>query len=340
MANSSDTRLKALSAWLTQDLKLTVGDLLPASSDASFRRYFRAQVGDDSFIVMDAPPSHEDVRPFINVSRLLRSAGVQAPKVHAHDIDRGFLLLCDFGTRLYLDSLDEDSADQLYADAMETLVRLCKGVAIQSCDLPPYDEARLRGEIDLFGEWFLARLLERETTPQEQSVLEKTWRLLVESALEQTAVCVHRDYHSRNLMITESDNPGVLDFQDAVIGPVTYDLVSLLRDCYISWPQERVERWVRQYHRRLLDDGLVTETNAERFLRWFDLMGMQRHIKVLGIFSRLHLRDGKTGYLKDIPRTLNYVTGVCERHPELADFLAFLQDGIVQQTYSLLGKPS
>jgi len=340
MANSPDTRLVALSAWLHRDLKLDVETIRPASSDASFRRYFRAKIGEDSFIVMDAPPAHEDVRPFIKVSRLLRAAGVQAPKIHAHNINSGFLLLCDFGNLPYLDCLNGENADQLYGDAMESLIRMKRGVDIQTCELPPYDETRLRAEVDLFGEWFLDRLLGREPTSNERSILEKTWRFLVGSALEQPTVCVHRDYHSRNLMITSSDNPGVLDFQDAVIGPISYDLVSLLRDCYITWPRERVENWVRQYHRRLLDEGLVNETNVERFLRWFDMMGLQRHVKVLGIFSRLYLRDGKAGYLRDIPRTLNYIVGVCENYPEIDDFHAFLQDGVIQQTYSLLGQPS
>ena len=340
MSNSPDTRLVALSAWLHRDLKLDVEYIRPASSDASFRRYFRTKIGEDSFIVMDAPPLHEDVRPFIKVSQLLRAAGVQTPKIHAHNIDNGFLLLCDFGNLPYLDSLNGENADQLYGDAMDSLIRMKRGVDVKTCELPPYDATRLRAEVDLFGKWFLERLLGREPTSNEQSILDKTWRLLIESALEQPKVFVHRDYHSRNLMITASDNPGVLDFQDAVIGPVTYDLVSLLRDCYITWPGERVENWVRQYHRRLLDEGLVNETNVERFLRWFDMMGLQRHVKVLGVFSRLNLRDGKAAYLRDIPRTLNYMVRVCENHPEIADFRAFLQDGVIQQTYSLLGQPS
>ena len=340
MANSPDTRLEALSAWLHRDLKLDVETIRPASSDASFRRYFRTKIGEDSFIVMDAPPLHEDVRPFIKVSQLLRAAGVQAPKIHARNIDDGFLLLCDFGNLPYLDMLSAENADQLYSDAMESLIRMKRGVDTQTCELPPYDKTRLRAEVDLFGEWFLDRLLGRVCTSSEHSMLEKTWDFLVESALEQPKVCVHRDYHSRNLMITNEDNPGVLDFQDAVIGPITYDLVSLLRDCYITWPRERVENWVRQYHQRLLDEGLVNEANADRFLRWFDMMGLQRHTKVLGIFSRLNLRDGKAGYLRDIPRTLNYMVRVCENHSEIADFHAFLKDGVIQQTYSLLGQPS
>jgi aminoglycoside/choline kinase family phosphotransferase len=340
MTNSSDTRLQALSEWLCQELRLDVGDLRPASSDASFRRYFRATVGEGSFIVMDAPPSHEDVIPFIKVSHLLRDAGVQAPKIHAQQVEKGFLLLCDFGNRPYLESLGRETADGLYGDALESLIRMKRGVDIRSCGLPLYDEARLRGEIGLFGEWFLTRLLEREASPAEQAVMEKTWRILVESAMQQPRVCVHRDYHSRNLMITDEHNPGVLDFQDAVVGPITYDLVSLLRDCYVAWPKDRVDAWVRRYHLRLMDEGLLADTDAERFLRWFDLMGLQRHIKVLGIFSRLHLRDGKAAYLKDIPRTLNYVVDACANHPEMADFLAFLENGITQQTYSSLGQPS
>ncbi len=338
MVNPPDERLEALSAWLRQDLNLSVESLCPASSDASFRRYFRATLGTDSFIVMDAPPAREDVLPFIKIARLLREAGVQAPQIHAQDIEKGFLLLCDFGNRPYLDSLNEETADSLYGDALDSLGKLKRGVDVRSCGLPLYDEALLRREMDLCPEWFLAGLLGRQMSPAEQAILAKTWQILVDSALKQPQVCVHRDYHSRNLMITDVDNPGVLDFQDAVIGPVTYDLVSLLRDCYIVWPKERVENWTLSYHRRLLDEGLVGETDPERFLRWFDLMGLQRHIKVLGIFARLNLRDGKPGYLADIPRVMRYIVEASRRHPELADFLAFLQDGVIEQMESALGQ--
>ncbi len=338
MVNPPDERLAALSAWLRQDLDLEVESLRPASSDASFRRYFRAVVGADSFIAMDAPPAHEDVLPFIKIAGLLRQAGVQAPQIHAQDVGQGFLLLCDFGNRPYLDNLNEATVDRLYADALAALGKLQRGVDIHACGLPPYDEALLRREMDLCPQWFLAGLLGRDTRPAEQAVLAKTWQILVDSALEQPQVCVHRDYHSRNLMITDTDNPGVLDFQDAVVGPVTYDLVSLLRDCYIVWPQERVENWVLDYQRRLLDEGLVAEADPERFLRWFDLMGLQRHIKVLGIFARLKLRDGKPGYLGDLPRVMDYVLEASRRHPELAEFLAFLENGVVEQMASALGQ--
>lgn len=340
MANSPDLRLAALSDWLTLDLNLALTELRPASSDASFRRYFRATVGDDSFIVMDAPPTHEDVRPFIHVAQLLRDAGVQAPQIHAQNLDHGFLLLCDFGNRPYLNHLDDRSADALYADALTALLRIQQGVDISHCGLPVYDAALLRREMDLCPQWYLSALLERPPTPAEQAVLDDTWQILIDSALQQAQVCVHRDYHSRNLMLTERDNPGVLDFQDAVIGPVTYDLVSLLRDCYIKWPQSRVEQWVLDYQRRLLDAGISHTADPARFLRDFDLMGLQRHIKVLGIFARLSLRDGKSGYLADLPRTLSYVVETCERHPELADFLALLHDGIIEPTYARWGQPT
>lgn len=336
----TDPRLEALSDWLRQDLKLPVDDIRPASSDASFRRYFRARLGEDAFIVMDAPPAHEDVRPFIHISGLLREAGVQAPRIHAQDIDRGFLLLCDFGDRAYLGALNADTADALYGDAMDSLARMKRGVAIEASGLPPYDEALLYREMDLFRDWFLGRLLNLELSPAHSAILDRTWALLAASALEQPKVCVHRDYHSRNLMVTDRDNPGVLDFQDAVIGPVTYDLVSLLRDCYIAWPKAQVEAWALSYRRRLLDAGLAGERGEAEFLRGFDLMGVQRHLKAVGIFSRLKLRDGKTGYLADIPRTLNYIVEVGAQYPELADFVALLQDRVLEPAYSALGYPA
>ena len=338
MANSADARLHALSNWLRADLKRKVDAIRPASSDASFRRYFRAWIDGDSFIVMDAPPPHEDVRPFVHISGLLREAGIQAPRIHAQNVQHGFLLLDDFGKTCYLDKLDADCADGLYGDALASLERMQCGVDVATCGLPPYDEALLRTEMNLFGDWFIRRLLDFEPVRSEVAVLEKTWTLLAESALEQPRVCVHRDYHSRNLMVTERGNPGVLDFQDAVIGPISYDLVSLLRDCYIAWPQSRVEAWVGEYHLRLVDKGLAEPGEDDRFTRWFDWMGVQRHLKAIGIFSRLKLRDDKSGYLGDIPRTLSYVTSVCERYPDLADFLLFLQDRVQDRAVATLGQ--
>jgi len=324
MDTAADPRLHTLTQWLTDDLKLDLDDLRPASSDASFRRYFRATSGDRSYIAMDAPPQHEEVLPFIRIAERLRAAGIQTPIIHARDLERGFLLLCDFGNRSYLSALDDDSADHLYGDAIASLLRLQQGVP--ATGLPLYDEALLRREMDLFRDWFLDRLLGPGLTGAESALLERVWQHLVASALEQPTVCVHRDYHSRNLMVTARDNPGVLDFQDAVAGPASYDLVSLLRDCYIAWPQPRIDAWLADYHRQAAARGLTGGAGLEQFRRWFDLMGMQRHLKAIGIFARLRLRDGKSGYLRDIPRTLDYLRSTAAPYPEFADFCRFLDD--------------
>jgi aminoglycoside/choline kinase family phosphotransferase len=319
-----DTRLASLLDWLRNDLGRTVRTIEPASADASFRRYFRARIDDTSYIAMDAPPPRENVRPFLAVAGLLRKAGIQTPEIFAADAGRGFVLLGDFGNRCYLDCLDAESADALYADALATLVRLQTGVNLETSGLPRYDERLLRTELEIFREWFLGKLLGMDLQAAEAALLDDAWRLLVDSALEQPRVCVHRDYHSRNLMVTGQANPGVLDFQDAVVGPIAYDAVSLLRDCYIAWPAARVDAWLDGYRTTLRDLGLIDAAGAERFRRWFDLMGMQRHLKAIGIFSRLKLRDGKSGYLKDIPRTLGYVAEAGRAYPQLSGFLDFL----------------
>jgi aminoglycoside/choline kinase family phosphotransferase len=324
----SDTRLTALLDWLRTDLGRPVETLEPASSDASFRRYFRTREDGRTYIAMDAPPPRENVRPFLAVAGLMRGAGVRTPEIHAADVENGFVLLGDFGTRSYLDGLDSESADSLYGDALSALLRLQTGVDVAAANLPAYDEALLRRELEIFREWFLGRLLGLELRASETVLLDETWRRLIDSALEQPKVCVHRDYHSRNLMVTDEANPGVLDFQDAVIGPIAYDAVSLLRDCYIAWPAERVQGWMAGYRDTLRAAGLLDAAGAERFRRWFDLMGMQRHLKAIGIFARLKLRDGKPGYLKDIPRTFGYVVETGRDYPEFAAFLDFLETHI------------
>lgn len=326
--SATDPRLRLLHAWLTEDLGLILHELSPASADASFRRYFRARVGDGSFIAMDAPPGQEDVRPFLHVADLLAKGGVRVPGVHARNVEKGFLLLDDFGSAPYLDRLNYGSADALYGDALAMLLRLQQNVAIERCDLPDYHIGMLHREMDLFREWFLGKALEMELDADQHRLLDETWTQLIDNALEQPRVVVHRDYHSRNLMVTGTPNPGVLDFQDAVVGPITYDLVSLLRDCYIAWPRAKVERWALAYAEQLRDAGLLNDCDPSRFLRWFDLMGVQRHLKAIGIFSRLKLRDGKTGYLKDIPRTLGYVLEVGARYPSLETFTRFLREEV------------
>ncbi|MGB5064324.1 MAG: phosphotransferase [Candidatus Competibacter sp.] len=304
--------------WLNTVLPAAPDRMAPASSDASFRRYFRVWYDGQTRIVMDAPPDKEDCRPFVAIGQAMRGLGLNVPEVLAGDLDQGLLLLTDLGNRQYLAELNERSVSGLYDDALAALACLQTGGDPDAPLLPLYDSALLHREMDLFRDWFLERLLGLELCMDERQTLDQTFALLADNALEQPRVWVHRDYHSRNLMVTDPLNPGVLDFQDAVVGAVTYDLVSLLRDCYIAWPREQVERWVLDYRARLRALGMNGLDDTGQFLRWFDLMGVQRHLKAIGIFARLNLRDGKTGYLRDIPRTLSYVLEVASRYTELA----------------------
>ena len=311
-------RLDALQGWLRQQAGLDEVTLEPASGDASFRRYFRLTRADGSSVIaMDAPPGQEDCRPFVTIARRLRELGVHAPEVLAQDLEQGFLLLEDLGERHYLDTLTADTADRLYGDALGALVTV---QALGPRDgLPDYDRALLLQEMALFPEWLVGRHLGMVLTDADKRMLDTSFELLVKNALQQPRVCVLRDFHSRNLMQTERHNPGVLDFQDAVIGPVTYDLVSLLKDCYIAWPRARVEAWVAGYFDLAVQSGVLPGEHEKHFLRWFDLMGVQRHLKAAGIFARLKVRDAKAGYLGDIPRTLGYVLEVAQREPDLED---------------------
>lgn len=318
-------RLEALKQWLQTDglPELGTGDvsITPASSDASFRRYFRVvwTGGETSYIVMDAPPDKEGTEPFVRIARQLLDAGLQVPQVLAADIRQGFLLLSDLGDRPYLDVLDEHNVDHLYADALDALLILQRDVPCDS-GLPFYDRALLLQEMELFRDWYLRRLCDVEADTGQYAVLDDIFHQLADAALSQPQVFVHRDYHSRNLMLTTAYNPGILDFQDAVIGPVTYDLVSLLRDCYVAWPRQRVEQWALDYLHRAAKAGIFpcAGVSDAQLLRWLDWMGIQRHLKAVGIFVRLWLRDGKPGYLDDIPRTLGYVCEVSARYPELS----------------------
>ena len=311
-------REQLVQEWLSEVLPARLDRIAPASSDASFRRYFRVWFDGQTRIVMDAPPDKEDCRPFVAIAQALRGLGLNAPEVLAGDLDQGLLLLTDLGSRQYLAELDARSVPGLYGDALEALARLQIGGDPASPLLPPYDSALLYREMELFREWFLGKLLDLNLGEEEHHTLDHVFALLADNALEQPRVWVHRDYHSRNLMVTDPDNPGVLDFQDAVVGAVTYDLVSLLRDCYIAWPRAQVEAWALNHRARLRALGMRGLDDADEFLRGFDLMGVQRHLKATGIFARLNLRDGKPGYLRDIPRTLGYVLDVAERYPELA----------------------
>lgn len=315
-------RNQSLRSWLSAVLGSESYELRPASSDASFRRYWRVSQDASTWIAMDAPPPVEDCGRYAELARRFRAIGLNTPEIHAEERDQGFLLISDLGDRLYLGELNDGTADRLYGDALGALA------TIQACGpvdgLPLYDEAFLRRELGLFREWLLEAQLGLRLDATEEATLERAHAALIANALEQPRVCVHRDYHSRNLMVTEVGNPGVLDFQDAVVGPVTYDLVSLLRDCYIAWPVERVRDWALGYLQLAVQSGILSAMEPERFLRWFDLMGMQRHLKACGIFARLNIRDGKPQYLADIPRTLGYVIEVAESHPEFSELAELL----------------
>lgn len=318
------SRAQALQDFVRNALADGGADIRPASADASFRSYWRVETGDATRIVMDAPPDKEDIGPWLDVAARLRQAGVHAPEVLAVDRERGFVLMEDLGTRTYLPELRDDTVDALYGDALDALLRMQSTVDVTG--LPGYDRGRLVAELELLPEWFLRRHLGFAPECEEWDVIEAAFTFLVHAAQEQPRAFVHRDFHSRNLLVLEQHGPGVIDFQDAVSGPLAYDLVSLLRDCYIEWDAERVDGWVEAHRQRLLHAHLLdTHVDATRFKRWFDLIGLQRHVKVLGIFCRLWYRDGKAQYLADLPLVWRYAIGVARRYPELAAFAALLE---------------
>ena len=318
-------RLESLRQWLESVLGHGDFTLAPASNDASFRRYFRASFADGrpSLIAMDAPPGHEDCRPYVHVAKLFGAAGVHVPALHACDLDRGFLLLSDLGDITYLAALGEGNADRLYGDALDALIRI--QLASRADALHDYSRELLSRELALFPEWYVGRQLGAELSGSRRQVLDEGFARLLENNLAQARVFVHRDYHSRNLMLSEP-NPGILDFQDAVYGPVTYDLVSLLRDAYVCWPEERVIDWCIRYWERARKSGLPLAPDFADFYRDFEWMGAQRQFKVLGIFARLCFRDGKDGYLRDQPLVMRYLRATCGRYRELAPLARLLDE--------------
>ncbi len=320
-----DDRLQALRLWLEAILDIPIDKIHSASADASFRRYFRVHAGGCSYIAMDAPPDKYDAHTYVRIARHFRSIGLNVPQVLHSEVQQGFLLLTDLGDELYLSQLSQHTVERLYGDAMRAL-RLLQRDGGTGGKLSDYDLELLLAEMALFPEWYLGRHLGIRLTRKQRGVLDRAFDCLARCALDQPQVCVHRDYHSRNLLVTRKNNPGIVDFQDAVLGPVTYDLVSLLRDCYIAWPQTRVEAWVLEYHATALRAGIPVCEEPERFLSWFDWMGVQRHLKAVGIFARLRHRDDKFGYLEDIPRTLGYLLEVSARHADLQPLHALLRD--------------
>lgn len=313
-------RKQQLEAWLQQVLSNQPFTLTTASADASFRRYFRVHIN-RTLIAMDAPPPQEDCRPFVRIAKLLLAAGLNVPEVLAENVDDGFLLLSDLGDTTYLSVLNAENASKLYGDAAQALIKM--QLASQPDTLPPYDEALLTREMQLFPDWYLAKHLDVTLDDAQAKVLQQTFALLNQNILAQAKVTVHRDYHSRNLMVCDN-NPGVLDFQDAVYGPITYDLVSLLKDAYIAWDEEQIIDWVARYWQSAKKAGLPVPPDFGEFYRDFEWMGAQRHIKVLGIFARLYHRDGKDGYLKDMPLVMEYLRKVCGRYVELKPMLKLL----------------
>jgi hypothetical protein len=301
--------------WLNGLFPTETFTLAPASADASFRRYFRVSFNNRSLIVMDAPPQHENCQPFLHVGRVFAAAGVSVPQVLAEDLAQGFLLLSDFGNTTYLQALTPANAKKLYGDATDALIQL--QLASQANELPPYDEALLRREIALFPEWYIGKHLGVTLTEKQNSKLNQVVNFIVANNLAQPSVYVHRDYHSRNLMLLDAANPGILDFQDAVFGPITYDLASLFKDAYIHWEEAEIMDWLIRYWEKARKVGLPVRADFGEFYRDYELMGVQRHLKVLGIFARLYHRDGKEGYLKDMPLVMDYLRRACARYIDL-----------------------
>lgn len=324
-----DVRLQHLKVWLDEQLAILFADqgwgavppatLTAASSDASFRRYFRWEGAGRSFVVMDAPPPQENCKPFVDIAFLLAKSGINVPKIYAEDLERGFLLLNDLGNKTYLDVIDSENADALFSDALQALLAFQQLPMV--APLPSYDVALLRRELELFPEWYVKRELGVELDSTQQQQWQRISDLLIDSALAQPKVLVHRDYMPRNLMLSEP-NPGVLDFQDAVYGPVTYDVTCLFKDAFLSWPEERVRGWLESYWQQASALNIPVQPDFEDFLRASDLMGVQRHLKVVGIFARICHRDGKPRYLADVPRFFSYIEAVIARRPELAELQA------------------
>jgi N-acetylmuramate 1-kinase len=336
LQSPNDERLNQASQWLATLATPAVrpDTLRPASADASFRRYFRVDGADGaSYILMDAPPPQEDVRPFIHVAELFGQAGVSVPKVLAQDGGRGFLLLTDLGATTYLHQLNIDTAHKLYMDAIDALVLL--QAQSQPDVLPEYDRAVLLRELNLFPDWYVAKHRGVTLDDKQQAALQKVFDALLANNLAQPQVYVHRDYHSRNLMVLDSGNPGILDFQDALYGPITYDLVSLLRDAYIQWDEELVLDWAIRYWEKARRAGLPVAPDIDSFYRDFEFMGLQRHLKVLGIFARLYHRDGKAAYLDDMPLVMEYTRKTAGRYRELAPLIRILD--VLENTDSGVG---
>jgi len=319
-----DDRQQSLQNWVLDALnthsEVPKGTLEVVSGDASFRRYFRQYTENHSYICVDAPPEKENSQPFVRIAQAWFDQGINVPKVIEADLEQGFMLLSDMGDNLLFPMLNEVTVEGLYHQCFDAILQIQQS----QIDLPLYDAQLLDREMALFTDWYLGEHLGYELTEQERSMLKSTFDVLRESALGQIQVPVHRDFHSRNVMVLEDDSLGIIDFQDAVLGPLTYDLVSLLRDCYVAWPHEQVELLAKEFFARAREKGIVGAISDEQLMLWFDWMGLQRHLKAVGIFARLNHRDGKTAYMNDIPRTLNYMVEVSAKYESLESFHQWL----------------
>lgn len=331
-----DQRLLLLQQWLAHTLATPDFLIQPITGDASFRRYFRIQLAQQSYIAMDAPPDKEDCRPFIAIARAFAQQGVQVPHIFGLDLNHGFLLLTDFGDRLYFNELTNTNFTELYDHALTALMPILSCQTVPDWTLPHFGRDMILREWQLYVDWVVTRHWSREINVHDQHLLTNTFELLLHSAAAQPQLCMHRDYHSRNLLCLSNNGVGVLDFQDAVWGPITYDAVSLLRDCYIDWPREQIEKIIARFYQQVRDEDHIKQVSFTEFMRWFDLMGVQRHLKALGIFARLKYLYDRPNYLQYIPRGLNYVLQITENYPELNDFHQFLQRSVVPQSLEVI----
>lgn len=318
-------RENALREWIKQTIKSDEFTITPLAGDASFRRYFRLRHEGREQVVMDAPPGKEDLKPFIHIATLLKNAGIQVPEINVINLTQGFLILSDLGDTLLLQQLNDNTADSYYKKALETLLKI-QGATTNDPLIPHFDRAHMLKEMQLCLDWFFAAYLKIDLSEEEYTLIQSTMDWLATEIASQPTVLIHRDYHSRNLMLNTREELAVIDFQDAMLGPITYDLVSLLKDCYIAWPRERVLEWVADFYE--LQPIASAQFTPEEFIRAFDLCGLQRHLKVLGVFSRLAIRDGKPRYLADLPLTLNYVLECAELYKELHPLLHLFQSRV------------
>lgn len=322
-------RYVLLQNWLKEKLPHQTYEISLVAGDASFRRYYRLNFREHSLIAMDAPPALEDSHAFIALTDIFSNLGLAVPKLIATDVDNGFLLLSDLGDNLYFQALTSENFQQLYINAIEQLLILQQCPRQQNWDFPIFDQALFHTELSRFNEWYLIKYLQINLTTTEEKLLSKLFEKLIQSAVNQPQVCVHRDYHSRNLFALADNQVGIIDFQDALWGPITYDLVSLLRDCYIAWPQEDILQLANNFYDQAQTQQKINY-NQEQFLRDFDWMGIQRHLKASYIFARKWCRDANNNYLNDIPRTLNYAYEISKNYPEFSDFLMFMEDRILK----------